>query len=151
MPVMTQDEIKEAALKIEQEVGRFAPPNLSVTPEGLNQPLVLRRQVQAIPEAGIVKLSYRLGVENTPQDPPRNGYMPSVPSQVSAMAVDNTATVTFSVEEGCSHGLVTEKMKQIASLASWIYRSDKVPVVSTTIPRPGPISFDPRTAAHEDV
>jgi hypothetical protein len=154
-PAMSQAELAEAVRCMQADVVANAPSELQVMPEGGSQPITLLRHIESIPESGMVKLSYRLGYENMPS--PSIGGSTSAPAQVTPMAVDVPASVSFSVESGHNQAtaaqreiIMRDKISQITKLAAWLYRVNKTPVVSATIPRAGNLSFDRRMASGDE-
>ena len=147
---MSPGEVRIALERMMSLVQIHAPNEIEVMPPGSDQKLTLKRQIDTIPDAGMVRLSYRLGVEasSTPSSSSRSNTQASEPT---AMAVDTPPSAAFSVfDDGDFRDTLDNKMDAIRNLADFIYRKNKPVVVSKTPIRQGSMSFDPRLATHED-
>lgn len=147
---MSPGEVRIALERMMSLVQIHAPNEIEVMPPGSDQKLTLKRQIDTIPDAGMVRLSYRLGVEasSTPSSSSRSNTQASEPT---AMAVDTPPSAAFSVfDDGDFRDTLDNKMDAIRNLADFIYRKNKPVVVSKTPIRLGSMSFDPRLATHED-
>lgn len=148
---LTAEEVTARVSILMSVLEQTAPTELSVIPIGADQAIILKRQIDTIPDAGMVRLSYRLGVENS-STPSTSSGANSQPSSAAPMAVDTPPSTCFSVTEGInpSPSVLNDRLSKVSKLAEFIYRKNKGAVVSRTVIREGPMSFNPRQAAHDD-
>jgi hypothetical protein len=144
---MSQADISVALSLLRRVVEDESPMQISVTPDGAEGEIGLHRQIDVIPEAGIVKLSYRLGGESGPS-PSQGATSATSPTNLSPMAIDTPPTAVISIADIAPS--IPAKLTEIERLAKFIYRKNKGAVVSRTPTRPGPITLDMRHAPHEE-
>lgn len=146
-PPMDPAEIEAHLRILRRRIEDAAPESIGVVPDGAEKEIILKRQIDIVPDAGVVRLSYRIGSEvgSSPSTGARSTTSPTV---VSPIAIDSPPSVVFTVDE--ANFDIVAKMAKLNSLAKFIYRQNKVAVISRTPIKAGPITLDMR-APHDDV